>query len=66
MDEPTYIHVEFFVNRTMGYVDDVELAFDAEANVIHSRSSARLLYYDWQVNRNRMEKIRAAFEAAQR
>jgi uncharacterized protein (DUF1499 family) len=63
-DEPTYIYVEFYV-RGIGYLDDVEFYLDREAQVIHFRSSARLPYYDWQVNRKRMEQVRAAFEVAQ-
>jgi uncharacterized protein (DUF1499 family) len=65
-DDPTYLHVEFLVSRVMGYVDDVEFYLDPQAQVIHFRSSARLPYYDWKVNRNRMEEIRAAFETVQR
>jgi uncharacterized protein (DUF1499 family) len=64
-DEPTYIHVEFRT-KGIGYVDDVEFALDQEVGVIHFRSSARLPYYDWGVNRERMEEIRAAFEAVGR
>jgi uncharacterized protein (DUF1499 family) len=61
-DDPSYIHAEF---RTpgLGYVDDVEFFLDHESQVIHFRSSARLPYYDFEVNRKRMEAIRAAFEA---
>jgi uncharacterized protein (DUF1499 family) len=62
-DDPTYIHVEFRT-KGMGYVDDVEFSLDQEARVIHFRSSARLPYYDWDVNRKRMEGIRAAFDSA--
>ncbi len=62
-DDPTYIHAEFRT-KGIGYVDDVELTLDQEAGVIHFRSSARLPYYDFGVNRKRMEEIRAAFEAA--
>ena len=64
-DDPTYVHAEFRT-QGIGYVDDVELYFDQEAQVIHFRSSARLPYWDWGVNRKRMEEIRAAFEAAAR
>ena len=64
-DAPTYVHAEFRT-QGIGYVDDVELYFDQEAQVIHFRSSARLPYWDWGVNRKRMEEIRAAFEAAAR
>jgi uncharacterized protein (DUF1499 family) len=61
-DEPDYIYAEF---RTPGlrYIDDVEFYFDEAAGVIHFRSAARLPYYDFKVNRKRMESIRRAFEA---
>jgi uncharacterized protein (DUF1499 family) len=62
-DDPTYIHAEFRT-KGMGYVDDVEFTFDEAAQVIHFRSGARLPYWDWGVNRKRMEEIREAFEAA--
>ena len=64
-DDPTYVHAEFRT-QGIGYVDDVEFYFDQEAQVIHFRSSARLPYWDWGVNRKRMEEIRTAFEAAER
>ena len=60
--DPTYIHAEF---RTPGiqYVDDVEFYLDEQTGLIHFRSASRLPYWDWGVNRNRMETIRRAFEA---
>lgn len=61
-EDPNYIHAEFRT-KGLGYVDDVELFLDEEAQVIHFRSSARLPYYDWDVNRKRMEQIRTDFEA---
>jgi uncharacterized protein (DUF1499 family) len=61
-EEATYIHAEFRT-KGIGYVDDVEFYLDEEAKVIHFRSSARLPYYDFEVNRKRMEAIRAAFIA---
>ena len=64
-DDPTYVYAEFRT-KGIGYVDDVELYLDQEASVIHFRSSARLPYFDWGVNRKRMEEIRTAFEAAER
>lgn len=42
----------------MGYVDDVEFRLDAEANLIHVRSAARLGRRDFGVNRARLEAIR--------
>jgi uncharacterized protein (DUF1499 family) len=63
-EEPGYIYAEFRT-KGMGYVDDVEFSFDPEAQVIHFRSSARLPYSDWGVNRKRMELIREAYRAAE-
>ena len=64
-EEATYIHAEFRT-KGIGYVDDVEFYLDEEAPIIHFRSSARLPYYDFEVNRKRMEAIRAAFMAVER
>jgi uncharacterized protein (DUF1499 family) len=59
--EPNYVYVEF---RTPGlrYTDDVEFTFDEEVGLIHFRSAARLPYYDFNVNRERMETIRSEFQ----
>ena len=48
----------------MGYVDDVELALDAAAGVIHVRSAARLGVRDFGVNRARVEALRSKLGAA--
>lgn len=61
--DPAYIRVEVYV-KGFGFIDDVEFVFDDETQVIHFRSSSRVPYYDWGANRNRMEVVRAAFEAA--
>jgi uncharacterized protein (DUF1499 family) len=61
--DPAYIRVEVYV-RGFGFIDDVEFLFDEEAHVIHVRSSSRVPYYDFELNRKRMESVRAAFEAA--
>ncbi len=59
-ERPTYVYAEF-VTQGFQYTDDVEFYFDEEAQVIHVRSSARVPYYDFQVNRKRVETIRQAF-----
>jgi uncharacterized protein (DUF1499 family) len=61
--QETYIHAEF-TTPGFHYTDDVEFYFDEEAGLIHFRSAARLPYYDFNVNRERMEQIRHAFENA--
>jgi uncharacterized protein (DUF1499 family) len=39
------------------FVDDVEFEFDDVTKLIHFRSASRLGYYDFGVNRRRMETI---------
>jgi uncharacterized protein (DUF1499 family) len=53
-----------FKSAVLGFVDDVDCLLDAKASVIHIRSASRLGYYDFGVNRKRVEAIRAAFDAA--
>jgi len=59
-EDDDYIHAEF---RTAGLrqIDDVEFYFDEETRLIQVRSAARLPYYDFQINRRRVEYIRDAF-----
>ncbi len=59
---PDYIHVEFR-SSFFEFVDDVEFLFDDNARVIHFRSASRTGYYDFKVNRTRMEDIRRRFMA---
>ena len=59
-EKPDYIYAEF-KSAKMGFVDDVEFALDAKANVVQVRSSSRLGVRDLGVNRKRIEAIRVAF-----
>ena len=52
-----YLYAEFST-PLMGYTDDVEFASDGK--VVHVRSSSRLGIRDFDVNRKRVEAIRAA------
>jgi uncharacterized protein (DUF1499 family) len=56
-EKPDYIHAEFST-PLMGYTDDVE--FIADGGGVHVRSSSRLGIRDFDVNRKRVETIRAA------
>lgn len=59
----SYLYAEF-TSRLMGFVDDTEFYLDPNApGTIHVRAAARLGQSDLGVNRNRIEAIRAAFEA---
>lgn len=56
---PTGIRAEF--RSRLGFVDDVEIRIDEAAGVIHVRSASRSGYWDFGVNRRRVEAIREAF-----
>jgi uncharacterized protein (DUF1499 family) len=53
-----YLHV-IFKSKIFGFVDDVELVFDDAHKVIHIKSASRLGYYDFGVNRQRVEMLRS-------
>jgi uncharacterized protein (DUF1499 family) len=59
-EEPHYLHFTF-TSRILGFVDDVEFAFEKDAKVIHFRSASRVGYSDLGANRKRMEAISAGF-----
>jgi uncharacterized protein (DUF1499 family) len=61
--EVRYLHVEF-TSAVFRFVDDAEFFIDEAQKVIHMRSAARLGYYDFGVNRQRMETIRQLFNSA--
>lgn len=53
-----YLHA---VCRTrLGFADDLECQLCLSAGVIHVRSASRLGYYDFGVNRARVERLRQA------
>jgi uncharacterized protein (DUF1499 family) len=45
----------------LGFVDDVEFRIDEAAGVIHVRSASRTGYWDFGVNRRRVDAVREAF-----
>jgi len=59
--EIDYIHAEFR-SLIFKFVDDVEFYFSSEDRIIHMRSASRTGYYDFGVNRRRLERLRATFE----
>lgn len=59
-----YVHATF-TSRIMRYVDDLELRFVESEHLVQVRSASRLGYYDFEVNRERVESLRAAFAAIQ-
>jgi uncharacterized protein (DUF1499 family) len=57
-----YLHVEFR-SAVFGFVDDVEFYFSSPG-AIQIRSASRTGYYDFGVNKERVETIRARFASA--
>ena len=58
-----YLHIEF-TSAVFRFVDDAEFFIDDAQKLIHMRSAARLGYYDFGVNRKRLETIRQIFNGA--
>ena len=61
LDRQGYLAVSFR-SRIFSFVDEAEFSFDADRSLIHFRSGARTGFYDFGVNRSRMEWIAAAFK----
>jgi uncharacterized protein (DUF1499 family) len=59
-DEEGYIRAEY--RTVLGFVDDVEFELDNGNRGILMRSASRLGYWDFGVNRRRLEAVRAAFD----
>ena len=60
--DENYIHAQFR-SAVFGFVDDVEFLFDSPG-FIQVRAAARIGYYDFGVNRERVERIRVRFAEA--
>lgn len=58
--EENYIHA-VFITALFRFKDDVEFYFDDVEKIIHFKSQSRIGGYDWNANRNRMEKIRKVY-----
>jgi len=58
--EKQYLHAEF--RTLLGFIDDVELYIDEANRRVQMRSASRLGYWDFGVNRRRLEEIRGRFD----
>jgi uncharacterized protein (DUF1499 family) len=56
----TYVKVEFR-SKIFSFIDDVEFEFHDGSKLIHFRSASRTGYYDFGVNRRRMEAMSREF-----
>ena len=59
-EERDYLRVEVR-SAFFRFVDDVELAIDADAGLVHFRSASRVGHSDLGANRRRMETLRGLF-----
>lgn len=55
-----YAHARY-VTPIMRYVDDMELRLDEDQHVIHIRSASRVGHSDLGANRQRVDRLRTAF-----
>jgi uncharacterized protein (DUF1499 family) len=60
--KPGYVYA-IFTSPVFRFVDDVEFMFSDQPHQIEVRSSSRIGYYDFGVNRTRVENIRSAFHS---
>jgi len=56
-DKGNFLKVAFY-SKIFGFEDIADFNIEPEKNVINIRSAAQTGYYDFGVNRKRMEKIR--------
>jgi uncharacterized protein (DUF1499 family) len=59
-ERDNYIRFEI-TTALLRFKDDVEFLFDEMNKIIHFKSQSRIGGYDWNANRNRMEKIKKLF-----
>lgn len=57
--QKTYLHVEC-TSMIFRFVDDLEIVFDHEAQLVHFRSASRVGHSDLGANRRRVEKLKKA------
>ncbi|MBC8317141.1 MAG: DUF1499 domain-containing protein [Desulfobulbaceae bacterium] len=58
-----FLHVTFR-SRLFGFVDDLTCRLDEGKKLIHIRSAARTGYWDFGVNRKRMEELQRQFSSS--
>lgn len=61
--EAHYLHVACR-SRLFGFIDDLEFHLRPEQKIVAVRSASRTGYYDFGVNRSRVEKLRQALQEA--
>ena len=60
--DETYLHATF-KSRVFRFIDDLELFLNPSTGIISIRSAARTGYWDFGVNRRRVEQLRHALQS---
>ena len=61
VSDKDYIHAEFR-SALFRFVDDVQFYFPPGENIVHMKSASRTGYYDFGVNRKRIDWLREKFK----
>jgi uncharacterized protein (DUF1499 family) len=59
--DDTFIHATF--HTRLGFIDDMAFLIQRRANRIDVKSASRIGYYDFGVNRRRVERLRKQFDS---
>ena len=60
-EKPHYL-ASTFSSKFLGFIDDLEIRIDTEQNQIHLRSSSRIGYSDFGVNRKRAASLKSTIQ----
>jgi len=53
-----------FTTKLLRFKDDVRIAIDAEARLVHGRSASRIGYHDFGANKRRLRALLGAIDTA--
>ncbi|MGD6956934.1 DUF1499 domain-containing protein [Rossellomorea aquimaris] len=59
-DKSHYVHA-VFTSKWLKFMDDLELYIDESKHLLHIKSGSRLGFYDFKVNRKRVEHFKDLF-----
>lgn len=59
-DKSHYVHA-VFRSKWLKFMDDLEIYIDENTKLLHIKSGSRLGYYDFKVNRKRVEQFKDLF-----
>ncbi|MGM0751487.1 MAG: DUF1499 domain-containing protein [Bacillota bacterium] len=60
-EEKSHYIQAVFTSKWLKFKDDLELYIDENSNLLHIKSGSRLGYYDFKVNRKRVERFKSLF-----